>query len=139
MQRMNFDFFGCPRVNADGTPLTGKRLPICIVITSLPFIGAFVVGLWKGFAPTSQYFWIPEAIVGWYLGVVAIITRYNMRKKFDIEGTCCGDNCCGDFLAVDCLPCCSVIQMASHSHDKDEYPYTPCTSTGLKAGAPEIV
>lgn len=137
MQRLNFNFFGCPRVNADGTPVTGKRPPVCMMIAAASIATSIIGGVL--FSVYPEYGSYPYAIFGWYMLIVTVITRYNMRKKFDIESNCCGDNCCGDCLSVWFCPCCSIIQMASHTHDHDAYPYAPLNGTGLKLGAPEIV
>lgn len=68
------------------------------------------------------------------------LRRY-MRSKYEIPTGILGrihpnmdDGCCM------CLcSCCSVIQMARHTHDDKEWPGSCCTTNGLEYGAPEIV
>jgi PLAC8 family len=44
-----------------------------------------------------------------------------------------------DCLCMLCCGCCSLIQMARHTHNDKEYPGYCCTTTGLEVGAPKIV
>lgn len=143
IERLNFNWTGCPRVNADGSPDTSKRPSICLtytIITAVMIIIASVLNIifgnsesLRGLGSLIYYPW------AFFIFVVSVCTRMNMRKKFDIDPSCCGDGCCGDCLAVYCCPCCSAIQMASHTHEKENYGYNCGSKTGLPAGAPEIV
>jgi PLAC8 family len=44
-----------------------------------------------------------------------------------------------DYLCLFFCGCCSLIQMARHTHNDKEYPGFCCTTTGLEVGAPKIV
>lgn len=48
------------------------------------------------------------------------------------------DSYCEDCICMTCCGCCTLIQMARHTHDDKEYPGYCCTTTGLEIGAPEI-
>eukprot|EP00536_Pseudo-nitzschia_multiseries_P013697 jgi/Psemu1/310185/fgenesh1_kg.602_\ len=138
LERNNFNFTGCPRENADGTPDTSPGPPICKVYTGITLASILLGGVVMGAVnPEYGQFFLSAASLYWL--VVVTCTRYNMRKKYAIEPSCCGDNCCGDCLAAWCCPCCSVIQMATHTHDDDQYPYDIMSPTGLNRGAPAIV
>lgn len=139
LERLNFNFCGQPRVNADGSPDTSKRPPICKVYTCIVILIFIISTILFSIYPESQYGNIPWSIFGWYMLIVTVIARYNMRLKYKIEANCCGDNCCGDCCTVWLCPCCNAIQMASHTHDPSDYHYQFITGTGLKPDAPQIV
>jgi Cys-rich protein (TIGR01571 family) len=44
-----------------------------------------------------------------------------------------------DYLCMFFFGCCSLVQMARHTHNDKEYPGFCCTTTGLEPGAPKIV
>lgn len=44
-----------------------------------------------------------------------------------------------DYICMFFCGCCSLIQMARHTHNDKEYPGFCCTTTGLEVGAPKIV
>lgn len=161
MERLKFNLFGCPLARGK------KPMPLCMIFTVLVLIfivleilawAVFYVpsetqtvtaadGSWSfstniiwqeqnfGFKicvillPAFQLFWL----------IVAICTRFNMRKKYNIEPLCCGDNCCDDCCTTYCCFGCSVIQMARQTHDEKEYHYAVLSRNGLGANAPEIV
>ena len=52
----------------------------------------------------------------------------------DTDGGYVEDSLCMFFCG-----CCSLIQMARHTHNDKEYPGFCCTTTGLEVGAPKIV
>jgi len=66
-------------------------------------------------------------------------TRRHMREKYNLPANCCkGCGACDDFATTYFCMCCSAIQMASHTHDRNVYPYSCCSETGLADYAPEI-
>lgn len=133
MERLNFDFWGCPRIDRYRTSLP---LPICPVYTAIT-IFVFVLGLIA--MGTVQLGFILCVIWCWYMLVVFTCTRMNMRKKYKIEPICCGDNCCDDCCTVFFCSCCSAIQMTNHTHDPVVYPYNCTTRNGLNPDDPHIV
>jgi Cys-rich protein (TIGR01571 family) len=44
-----------------------------------------------------------------------------------------------DTLCMCCCSCCTLMQMARHTHPDKEYPGYCCTTTGLEPSAPEII
>uniref|UniRef100_A0A6U9XI97 Uncharacterized protein n=1 Tax=Pseudo-nitzschia australis TaxID=44445 RepID=A0A6U9XI97_9STRA len=143
LERLNFGWGGCPRVNADGSRDTRPSPPICMVFliatVVMVIIGASTSG--AGTSTENSYAYIGSIVGGiwaWYLFIVATCARINMRKKFDIEPECCG-NGCGDCLTVWLCSCCNVIQMITHTHDPKEYEYSCSSRTGLNPGDPVIV
>jgi hypothetical protein len=62
------------------------------------------------------------------------------NKKSENGGTMAADGgyiedcCCMTFCA-----CCSLVQMARHTHNDKEYPGFCCTTTGLEVAAPKIL
>ena len=99
------------------------------------------------FIATLFFFNIP--ILGWivplifigYMIYAGMYMRNYMRRLYEIPAGvlgACGeytDDCCCMFWCS----CCSVIQMARHTHDDKEYPGTCCTTNGLELDAPDIV
>jgi len=79
------------------------------------------------------------AVWAWFIFIVSCCTRMKMRKQYQIEPLCLGDNCCDDCCVTWCCNCCSTVQMASQTHDEDTYEYHMMSRTGLGPGAPEIV
>lgn len=78
-------------------------------------------------------------VFGWFIFIVSCCTRMNMRKQYNINPLCCGDNCCDDCCTTYFCNCCSTIQMIRQTHDENEYPYEMTSRTGLGPNAPEIV
>jgi len=79
------------------------------------------------------------AVWAWFIFIVSCCTRMKMRKQYQIEPLCCGDNCCDDCCVTWFCNCCSTVQMARQTHDEDTYKYHMTSRTGLGLGAPEIV
>ena len=69
-----------------------------------------------------------------YFIYIGTATRMRMRKAFQIPGSCLAD-CCAFFWCS----CCTVAQMAHHTHDPEVYKSSCCSKNGLRTGAPEIV
>lgn len=77
-----------------------------------------------------------------YLLVSTCLTRSAIRKKYNIPSSCCGE--CEDCCCAYWCFCCSVQQMARHTHDYRAQPVGCCSGecfskTGQPAGTPEIV
>lgn len=90
------------------------------------------------------------AIVGIYVLILVIYVgsniRRSMRDRYRIESKCLklgkskfGSGCLEDYLCMTFCGCCSLIQMARHTHHDKEYPGYCCTTTGLEVDAPKIV
>jgi len=95
----------------------------------------------------SCYYYVQIGFTGftWFLAIVALLlaiyfiyigtaTRMRMRNAFQIAGSCFGD-CCACFWC----PCCTVTQMARHTHDYHVHKSACCSKNGLRTGAPDIV
>ncbi|CAB9499338.1 expressed unknown protein [Seminavis robusta] len=89
-------------------------------------------------------------IIGWgivglaflvYMVIILSRTRGSIRRHFQIpaktfpcaDGTL-EDACCGFWCG-----CCSLIQMARHTHNETKYPYEPCSTSGLPPYAPVVM
>jgi len=133
MQRMKFNWLGCPNEASDQPPL-------CIVYTAITLVllvlGSIIMSLTRGWGIIIWYIW------GLYMIIVFTCARFEIRKKYKIEGTC---GCCGDDNPVDdCCTvywcsCCSAIQVARHLYDPTKTEYNAWTQTGADYDAPEIV
>jgi Cys-rich protein (TIGR01571 family) len=96
--------------------------------------------------------------VGWFIvaayifGITFFVgsnVRQHMRQRYKIPPSLkickqnkklkCVGPCLEDYLCMCCFGCCSLIQMARHTHNDKEYPGYCCTTTGLESGAPSIV
>mmetsp|Transcript_10498 Transcript_10498/g.11801 ORF Transcript_10498/g.11801 Transcript_10498/m.11801 type:complete len:295 (+) Transcript_10498:1-885(+) len=132
MQRMKFNFFGCPNVSGNGQP------PICLTYTIITVV-LFVFGaiIWGATQTFGYIIWIIWCV---YMLVVFTCTRNTMRKKYNIPPICCcGDNELDDCCSVYWCACCTAIQLARHTHDNQLYEYDMLSKTGLPQNAPEIV
>jgi len=70
--------------------------------------------------------------------------RYNYRKHYNIPTSMASCHSCCDGMLEDCFcscfcECCESIQIARHTHDMKNYPYYPCSETGLSPAAPPII
>lgn len=86
----------------------------------------------------------------YYMSIVCIVgsnVRAHMRHRYQIPTTMppylCGGSStlqqsCDDGCCMIWCSCCSMIQMARHTHDDKEYPGHGCTTTGLGLDAPII-
>ncbi|GAX23706.1 hypothetical protein FisN_12Hh283 [Fistulifera solaris] len=74
--------------------------------------------------------------------------RKTMRKRYEIK-TATNLKCCcfcmkeesftvEDAVCMSVCGCCSLVQMARHTHDDKEYPGFCCTTTGLELDAPAV-
>lgn len=137
IERINLGWGGCPRIYANGNPDKRPSPPICMCFAAVSLL-LLVISV-AALVMNVPYGFIFLGIWAWYMMAVTTCTRYNMRKKFRIEGSCCGNGCCGDCFAAYFCPCCSVHQMITHTHNQEEYPYSWRTRTGLRPDAPVIV
>jgi len=145
----------------------GKSLPVCWIFTILFFLvliieiiilatndysnvmGVISTGYGNiyyeedySYRDESLYYQILSPLLGvwgWFIFIVSCCTRMKMRKQYQLEPLCCGDNCCDDCMTTWCCNCCSTIQMARQTHDEDTYKYHMMSRTGLGQSAPEIV
>jgi len=130
MERMKFNFFGCPNE-------TGNQPPVCITYTIITLV-FYVFGLI--FMYTTQWGYVLWIIWCFYMLLVFTISRNTIRKKYNIEPICpCGDNELDDCCSVYWCACCTAIQLARHTHDNVQYEYDMFSVTGLPKNAPEIV
>jgi len=65
-----------------------------------------------------------------YFIVAATRTRMQMRRKYRIPPSCCGESCWDDCCCVYWCSCCVAIQMHRHTHNTQEYPYSCGSKTG---------
>lgn len=92
------------------------------------------------------------AIVATYVFLLMIFVgsniRRSMRQRYRIEPRlkgCVGkakqsvDSSMEDYMCMAFCGCCSLVQMARHTHHDKEYPGYCCTTTGLEVEAPRIV
>ena len=123
MERMKLDAFGYKH-DKEGT---------CSIITLL-----FVVFLVLCFVGIGVIVW-PIWLI--YTLFAFSNARYAYRKHYDIKPSLC--DCCDgrmdDFCCIFWCGCCAGIQLARHTHDERQYPYSCCSPTGISDSAPEIV
>lgn len=94
-------------------------------------------------------------VVGLYMILLLLTTGINLRRNVRIRykiptrtsASCLSNHesinhcteCVEDGVCMLLCSCCSVIQMARHTHNDREYPGYACTTTGLAVGAPKVV
>lgn len=92
------------------------------------------------------------AVIGLYMFLLMVVIGSNLRKsvrqKYKIPPRIkCNElsidskrnGCMEDIICMACCGCCSLIQIARHTHNDKEYPGYCCTTTGLERTAPKIV
>jgi Cys-rich protein (TIGR01571 family) len=92
------------------------------------------------------------AVILLYMILLMVVVGSNLRKsarqKYKIAPKCkCRElsiddkrnGCLEDICCMIFCGCCSLIQIARHTHNDKEYPGYCCTTTGLERGAPKIV
>jgi Cys-rich protein (TIGR01571 family) len=97
---------------------------------------SFIVVLVLGNIPFAGSFFVLVYCIGVLLWTGRNL-RATMRKRYKIPPKLPAriDDCaCMLFCG-----CCSVIQMARHTHNDKDYPGSCCTTTGLDLDAPQIV
>jgi len=88
----------------------------------------------SGLKMTTLSIFIVAALLSIYFICIGTATRMRMRKVFKIAGSCLCD-CCAFFWCS----CCTVTQMARHTHDNRVHKSSCCSKNGLMTGAPDIV
>jgi Cys-rich protein (TIGR01571 family) len=124
MERMKLDAFGRVETGKKGT---------CSIVTTVFLIYLFFCLLGFGI-----FLW-PFFFV--YTMLAFSNARYAYRKHYDIKPSLC-DGCEGrmdDCCCIFWCGCCVGIQLARHTHDEGQYPYSCCSTTGISESAPEIV
>lgn len=92
------------------------------------------------------------AVIGLYMFLLMVVVGSNLRKstrqrykipprikckELSIDDK--RNGCLEDIICMSCCGCCSLIQIARHTHNDKEYPGYCCTTTGLERTAPKIV
>lgn len=134
-ERMGLNVAGCKRKDAAdnaGSKVCQIQLGVAVILTAVMLIcSVFGFAFMAGFVQMALYAWLI------LLFVAHVCVRKAMREHYDLPGVCCRDAGCIDDCCVSYwCGCCSVLQMASHTHDPEEYKYECCTSTGLGPDAP---
>ena len=138
IERLNLSLGGC-RKNR-GSYGKATRFGACVlypsvlgllVLLPLIFLIAGIAAESVALINVSNIFLF--ALTAWviFISVAMICARKSMRELYNIPGSCCEDFCCTYWCS-----CCVVMQMARHTHDLKEYPYSCCSSTGLGPNAP---
>jgi len=87
----------------------------------------------------TYVFWAITWPLGIYFLFLMTKARNRYRRRYQIDGSCCGDSCLDDCCCMFWCGCCSSVQMLRHTHHESEYRYQCCNKTGLPDFAPEIV
>lgn len=74
-----------------------------------------------------------------FMIVVLTMTRSYMRKLYSIPGQLFGEGLLDDCCYAYWCTCCTILQLARHTHDEKVYRYKFDSKTGLPEGAPDIV
>lgn len=129
-------------INLSFNKIVLSFVAVLFICNLLPGVGIIVVAIY--------YF----MIIMIYLGKNV---RHSLRKQYNIPPSIslpCYNNTvpssssngrhhdytiCDDCLCMTFCGCCSLIQIARHTHNDKEYPGYCCTTTGLEMNAPIIV
>ena len=137
LTRLQLNWNGQPARSAAEASLTFNRIVLSFVIVLV--FGQFIPG-------------ISQVIVLVYLFLLLIVVgsnlRKTMRKRYGIKTATKLKCCCfcmkeesfsvEDAVCMGVCGCCSLVQMARHTHDDKEYPGLCCTTTGLELDAPAV-
>jgi Cys-rich protein (TIGR01571 family) len=93
-----------------------------LVFGNIPVVGFFLIFI---------YVFVVMVLIGQRI-------RKNMRQRYKIPPSL-GSDSIDDCVCMCFCGCCSLIQMARHTHDDKEYPGSCCTVTGVDLEAPKIV
>lgn len=120
------------KVNWQGKP----DLPQEAILSYNKIVMSFITVLFLGTIFPGSGFFLLFAYLIFCLLWIGRNLRQTMRQKYKIPATTheSVDDCC---LMAFC-GCCSLIQMARHTHDDKEWPGYCCTTNGLELGAPEL-
>jgi Cys-rich protein (TIGR01571 family) len=94
-----------------------------------------------GFAVILLYVFLLLVVVGSNLRK-STRQKYKIAPRFKCKELSIDDKrngCIEDIICMAFCGCCSLIQIARHTHNDKEYPGYCCTITGLERGAPKIV
>ena len=126
LTRMNLNYLG----NEDGPEAVRGTVLGVFLLT-----GAFVMFMLN--SPYEAPARMAYAFAFFYLVYVMSRVRFAMRKTYGIGGQkCC--NKVGDFCMMLWCGCCANIQMTRHTHDENEYMYSPTAPNGLYSNAPTL-
>jgi Cys-rich protein (TIGR01571 family) len=126
VSRLHLNWNGMKAASLDEASLSFNRIVLGFIAalflgTVIPVVGTFI------------------ALV--YVVVVLVVigrnVRLQVRRRYRIPATICTEYT-DDCLCMACCGCCSIIQIARHTHDDKEYPGYCCTNTGLELFAPDI-
>jgi len=126
LQRMKYNFIG----------LEGGYKNTCMIMTLILLGFVALTGITARTERTAAFVYTIYVI---YLLVAIMLARNNMRKKYKIKGSCCGDSMLDDCCCAYFCGCCSILQMHRETHDEKQYKYDITSRTGLPSDAPEIV
>lgn len=138
MQRMNLGIAGCPKGRAQRAN-SYNVYSMHVGITISLFVIFFVVAILQIYTAIGLLF---LAVMAWgtVLFISMVCARKSMREHYKLQGACCIDgDCVDDVCVTSWCACCSLIQMANHTHDPDIHPYNSCSTTGLDSYAPPCV
>lgn len=115
-----------------GTKASPEEASLTFNRIVMSFIGILVVGNIPviGYMVTFLY---TVGLLAW----TGRNLRRTVRQRYHIPASV--HEKVDDCLCMMCCGCCSVIQMARHTHDDKEYPGSCCTTSGLDLDAPHIV
>lgn len=142
MQRMNLGVAGCPKGRPHRTNSynvywmhVGITITLIVLLFVTPIIQIYVViEEMMAVLTLATFLWTTT------LFVAMVCARKSMREHYNLEGVCCIDgDCVDDFCVTYWCACCSLIQMANHTHDPNVHSYNCCSSTGLDRSAPPCV
>ena len=140
-QRMKYNIVGCETSNASNTCVIMTVISLTAwlvtVILSYLFCDAYTATYGTYGFGTITYYFISYAFLI-YIVVALTFARNNMRKKYNIQGSCC-EGCLDDCCCAYWCSCCTLIQMHRETHDENQYRYDIGSKTGLQRGAPEVV
>lgn len=137
LTRLQLNWNGRVAKSAAEASLTFNRI-ILSFVTVLVF-GQFVPGISQ--IILVVYLFLLLVFVGSHL-------RKTMRERYDIKTSTKLKCCCfcmkeqsftvEDAVCMGLCGCCSLVQMARHTHNDKEYPGLCCTTTGLELDAPAV-
>jgi len=129
MQRLKLNFWGCRAENYGNTCIT-------VFIFSLLTLSVEGIMLYLQFQTNNVIF---NAIGSAFHVNAMLLTLYwsyklrsILRFELDLPTSFVHSNeCCDDCLVILCCNCCSLIQIARHTHDETVDKYYCCSRTGL--------
>lgn len=129
LQRLKLNFYGV-KTGDD------QYKNSCMILT-IAYGVAILLGLILAIATGAGI--LVSYVFGIFMIVVLTITRSYMRNLYSIPGQMCGDGLLDDCCYSYWCTCCTILQLARHTHDEKVYMYKFDSKTGLAEGAPDIV